>query len=91
MSIISKFPKSIAGRTKCPRGRYAACVFEAPAFILDIYLLRLNMHRAGSITIMWSVNVFINDITLACRQKTVLSSSHNSTCEPKSVTTSIWC
>jgi len=42
MLIISKFPKSIVGCTKFPRGRHAARVFETPAFILDIYLLRLN-------------------------------------------------
>jgi len=66
MLIISKFPKSIAGCTKCP---HAASVFETPEFILGIYLLRLSMHCAGSITIMWSVNVFINDFTLTCRGK----------------------
>jgi len=69
MLIISKFPKSIAGCTKCPRGRHAARVFETPEFILDIYFLRLSMHCAGSITIMRSVNVFINDFTLICRRK----------------------
>ena len=79
MLIISKFPKSIAVRTKCPRGRHAACAFEAPAFIIDIYLLRLSMHCAGSITIMWSVEVFIN-YSLTFRQKTVLSSSRSPTC-----------
>jgi len=31
MLIISKFPERIAGRTKCPRGPYAARVFETPA------------------------------------------------------------
>jgi len=36
MLIISKFPKSIAGCTKCPRGRHAARVFDAPEFLLDI-------------------------------------------------------
>jgi len=69
MLIISKFPKSIAGCTKCRRGRHAARVFEIPEFILGIYLLQLSMHCAGSITIMWSVNVFINDFTLTCRRK----------------------
>jgi len=69
MLIISKFPKSIAGWTKFPRGRHAARVFETPEFILDIILLRLSMHCAGSITIMWSVNVFINDSTSTCRRK----------------------
>ena len=63
MLIISKFPKSIAVCTKCPRGRHAARVFGTPEFVVDIYLLRLSMHCAGSITIMWSVNVFINDFT----------------------------
>jgi len=52
MLIISKFPKSIAACTKFPRGRYMARVFETPEFILDIYLLQLSMHCAGSITIM---------------------------------------
>jgi len=28
MLVISKFPKSITGCTKCPRGRHAAHVFE---------------------------------------------------------------
>jgi len=69
MLIISKFPKSIAGCIKCPRGRHAARVFETPDFILDIYLLRLSMHCAGSVTIMWSVNVFISDLTLTYRRK----------------------
>jgi len=69
MLIISKFPRNIAGCTKCPRGRYAARVFEIPEFILDIYLLRLSMHCAGSITIMWNVNVFINDFILTCKRK----------------------
>jgi len=69
MLIISKFPQSIAGCPKCPRGRLAARVFETPEFILDIYLLRLSIHCAGSITIMWSVDVIINDFTLTCRQK----------------------
>jgi len=69
MLIISKFPKSIAGCTKCPRGRHAARVFKTHEFILDIYLLRLSIHYAGSITIMGSVNVFINDFTLTCRRK----------------------
>jgi len=36
MLIISKFPKSITGRTKCPRGQHAARVFDAPEFLLDI-------------------------------------------------------
>jgi len=80
MLIISKFPKSIAGCTKCPRGRHAARVFETPDFILDMNLLRLSMHCAGSITMMWSVNVFINDFTLTCRWKNVLSSNHSLTC-----------
>jgi len=81
MLIISKLPKSIAGCTKCRRGRHAALVFETPELILDIYLLRLSMHCAGSITIMWSVNVFINDFTLSFRRKkTVLSSNHSLTC-----------
>jgi len=57
--LISKFPKSIAGRTKCPRRQHAACAFEIPVFILDIYLLRLKTHCTGSTTIMWSVKVFI--------------------------------
>jgi len=37
-------------------------------FILDIYLWWLHMHCSGStsITIIWSLNVFINDFTLAC-------------------------
>jgi len=69
MLIISKFPKSIAGCTKCSRGRHAARVFKTPEFILDIYFLRLSMHCAGSITIMRSVNIFINDFTLICRRK----------------------
>jgi len=69
MLIISKFPKSIAGCTKCPRGQHAVPVFETPEFILDIYLLRLSMHCAGSITIMCSVNLFINDFRLTCRRK----------------------
>jgi len=30
MLNISKFPKSIAGRTRRPRGPHAACVFETP-------------------------------------------------------------
>jgi len=30
MLIISKFPKSIAGRTKGPRGPHAARMFETP-------------------------------------------------------------
>jgi len=51
MLIISKFPKSIAGCTKCPRGRHAAPVFETPQFIPDNHLLRLSMHCAGSITV----------------------------------------
>jgi len=79
--LISKFPKSIAGRTKCPRRQHAARAFETPAFILDIYLLRLNTHCAGSTTIMWSVKVFIICFTLTCRrEKKVLSSSHSPTC-----------
>jgi len=69
MLIISKFTKSKAGCPKCPRRPHAARVFETPEFILDIYLLRLSTHCAGSITIMWSVNVFINDFTLTCRRK----------------------
>jgi len=28
MLLIWKFPNSVAGRTKGPRGSYAACVFE---------------------------------------------------------------
>jgi len=67
--LISKFPKSIAGRTKCPRRQHASCVFETTAFILDIYLLRLNMHCAGTITIMWSIKVFIIYFTLTCRRE----------------------
>jgi len=74
MLNITKFPKSIAGCTKCPRGQHA----ETPEFIPGIYLLRLSMHCAGSITIMWSVNVFINYFILACRRKkTVWSSNHS--------------
>jgi len=69
MLIISEFPKSIAGCTKCSRGRHAARVFETTEFILDIYLLRLSMHCAGSTTIMWSVNIFINGFRLTCRRK----------------------
>jgi len=42
MLIISKFPKSLVACTKLPRGRHAAGVFESPAFVLDIYLLRLD-------------------------------------------------
>jgi len=42
MSIISKFPKNIAGCTKFPPGRHAARAFETPEFFLDIYLLRLD-------------------------------------------------
>jgi len=71
MLIISKLPKSIAGCTKCPLGRHAARVFATPEFILDICMLRLSMHCAGSITIMWSVNVFINDFTLTCLRKQI--------------------
>jgi len=69
MLIIPKFPKTIAGCTKCPRGRHATHVFEIPEFLLDIYLLRLSMHCTGSITIMWSIDIFINDFTLTCRRK----------------------
>ena len=69
MLIISKLSKSISARTRCSLGRHAARVFETPAFILDIYLLRLTIHCAGSITIMWSVKVFINDFALTCRRE----------------------
>jgi len=67
--LISKLPKSIAGRTKCPRWQHAACVFETPAFILDIYLQQLNTHCVGSTTIMWSVKVFIIYFTLTFRRE----------------------
>jgi len=39
------------------------------AFFPYIYLLQLSLHCDGLITIMWSVNVFINDFTLTCRWK----------------------
>jgi len=68
----------IPSRTK---RQHAARVFETPAFILDIYLLRLKMHCVGSTAIMWSVKVFIIYFTLTCwREKKVLSSSHIPTC-----------
>jgi len=39
------------------------------------------MYCDGSITIMWSRNVFINDFTLPCRRvKKVLSSNQSPTC-----------
>jgi len=64
-----KIPKKHSGLHKTPSWATCGPVFETPEFILDIYLLRLSMHCAGSITIMWSVNVFINDFTLTCRRK----------------------
>ena len=38
------------------------------AFVLDIYLWWLYMYFYGSITIMWSLDVFINDFTSPCWQ-----------------------
>jgi len=59
-----------------------------------IYLLRLSLHCDCLITIMWSVNAFINDFTLTCRRKKnslgqviAIRPVHSL----KSVTTSIWC
>jgi len=69
MLIISELPKSISGRTKYPLGWHAARVFDTPAFIIDIQLLRLNMHCARSVTIRWSDKVFINDFTSTCRRE----------------------
>jgi len=74
MLIISKFPKSIAGHTKCYRGLgvwdlcHTHCL-ATTAFFLDIYLLRLKLHYNGLITIMFSVTVFINDFIWTFRRK----------------------
>jgi len=74
MLIISKFPKSIAGRTKCSRGLgvwdlcHRHCLATTTFFIV-IYLLRLKLHYHGLITVMLSVTVFINDFVLTFRRK----------------------
>jgi len=39
MLIARKFPKLIAGRTKCPRGPYAGRVFEAPGIAESFYAI----------------------------------------------------
>jgi len=67
--IYFKIPKKHRELHKMPSRANAARVFGITEFILDIYLLRLSMRCADSITIMWSVNVFINDFTLTCRRK----------------------
>ena len=76
-----KFPKSIAGRTKCSRGPHATCrprvwdpchrhCLATVTFFLDICLLPSNLPCDGLITvIMWNVNAFINDFTLTCRRE----------------------
>jgi len=64
-----KIPKKHRGLHKMPSRATCGPVFETPEFILDIHLLRLSIQCAGSITIMWSVNVFINDFTLTFRRK----------------------
>jgi len=74
MLIISKFPKSIAGRTKCSRGLgvwdlcHRHCL-ATTTFFLDIYLIRLKLHCNGLITTMLSVSVSINDFILTLRWK----------------------
>jgi len=74
MLISSKFPKIIAGRTKCPRGLRVwdlcrrHCVTKTTLF-LDIYLLRWKLHCNGLITIKLSVTVFINDFILTFRRE----------------------
>ena len=74
MLIVSKLPKSIAGRTKCPRVlrvwdlRHRHC-FATTTFFLDSYLLQFKLHCNGLITIILSVTVFINDFILAFPRK----------------------
>jgi len=85
MLIISKFPKNIAGRTKCSHGLrvWDPCHRHslATTFFLDIYLLRLKLPCNGLITIMLSVTIFINDFILTFRREKKLGSSyHNPTC-----------
>jgi len=47
MLIIRKFPKSIAGRTKRPRGPHEAHVFETPGLVIKNCqtLQRRRMHQ----------------------------------------------
>ena len=74
MLVISKFPKSIAGRTKCSRGLgiwdlcHRHCL-ATTTFFLDIYLTRVKLHCNGLITFMFSVTVFTNDFILTFRRR----------------------
>jgi len=72
MLIISKFPKSIADRTKWPRRLrvWDLCHRHCSAttsFFPDIYLLRLKFHWNDLITTM--VSVFFWPIFPGCGQK----------------------
>jgi len=67
-------PHNMPSKGNC--GQRAACLrpchrhcLATIAFFPYIYLLRLSLHCDGLITIMWRVNVFINDFTLTCRRK----------------------
>jgi len=94
--IVSKSPKSIAVRTKCPRGlrvwdlchRYC---LATTTFFLDIYVVRLKLHCYGLITIMLSVTVFINYFILTFRREKKFGSNNNNPnyAQSKSVTTLI--
>jgi len=77
MLIISKFPKSIAGRarTQCSRGLgvWDLCrrhCLATTTLFLYIYLLRLKLHcNSLLITIMLRVTVVIIDFILTFRRK----------------------
>jgi len=82
MLIISKFPKSIVGCTKCRRGRHAARVPETPEFILDIYFVTIKACIVRVQSKSCGVLTFSSMIShqLAGEKKTVLSSNHSPTC-----------
>jgi len=69
-----KIPRKHCGPHKSSRGLgvwdlcHRHCL-ATTTFFLNIYLLRLNLHCNGLITIMLSVTVFINDFTLTFRRK----------------------
>ena len=42
--------------------------------ICDVFVMIKHMYCGGSITIMWSLNVFIRDFALPCRRVTNQSS-----------------